>query len=402
MRLTKSEEILEKILEAANDPSLREGLNRSRTLATAAVSKILAEWSDLTDLANYIREVKKKVIENINYYIDKTMRSVEEKARGHAYFARHREEALKIINDIIGEKKRIIVKAKSMVTEELKLREFLIERGHEVYETDIGEFLIQISRDKPMHIIAPAIHLTKERVVKLLGSVGIEVNESMGHAELVAKIREFLREKYIKADIGISGANSIAADTGSIFLVFNEGNISLVTTFPPVHIAIVSIEKIMPTVKDAFIQTLVQSGYAGLYPPTYIYMISGPSSTADIEYQRVYGAQGPKELHVILYDGGRINSINNAVLREQLLCIRCGRCEFHCPIWNVAGNIWGGDVYGGPLGLGWTAITEGLDKAVSLSIFCLLDGICKEVCPMKIDIPNIARYLKTKYREVIK
>jgi L-lactate dehydrogenase complex protein LldG len=402
MRLIKSEEILEKILEAANDPSLREGLNRSRTLATAAVSKILAEWPDLTDLANYIREVKKKVIENINYYIDKTMRSVEEKARGHAYFARDREEALKIINDIIGEKKRIIVKAKSMVTEELKLREFLIERGHEVYETDIGEFLIQISGDKPMHIIAPAIHLTKERVVKLLNSVGIEVNESMGHAELVAKIREFLREKYIKADIGISGANSIAADTGSIFLVFNEGNISLVTTFPPVHIAIVSIEKIMPTVKDAFIQTLVQSGYAGLYPPTYIYMISGPSSTADIEYQRVYGAQGPKELHVILYDGGRINSINNAVLREQLLCIRCGRCQFHCPIWNVAGSIWGGDVYGGPLGLGWTAITEGLDKAASLSIFCLLDGICKEVCPMKIDIPNIARYLKTKYWEVIK
>ncbi|MEM0269178.1 MAG: 4Fe-4S dicluster domain-containing protein, partial [Candidatus Korarchaeum sp.] len=155
-------------------------------------------------------------------------------------------------------------------------------------------------------------------------------------------------------------------------------------------------------ITDAFIQVLVQSGYAGLFPPAYLYLIAGPSSTADIEYHRVYGVHGPKELHVILYDGGRREALKDSALREQLFCIKCGRCEFVCPLWNVSGNVWGGNVYGGPLGMAWTAITEGIEKAASLSMFCLLDGACKEVCPEKIDFIKIANYLKRSYVKAVR
>ncbi|MGC8932250.1 MAG: LUD domain-containing protein [Candidatus Methanodesulfokora sp.] len=393
----KAEEILEKVIEAMEDPVLREGLRRGVNASVPAVIRALTTWPNLTELADYVRKRKEEVLKNIDYYINETLKSIEERAKAKAYFASSREDVLRTVDSILGDGKKIIVKAKSMVTEEVMLREHLAERGHEVYETDLGELMIQIAKDKPMHVIAPAVHLTRERAVDILKSAGVEVTKDMKHEEIVSRVRTFLRDKFMRADIGISGANSIAADTGAIFLVFNEGNISLATTLPLVHIAVVSIEKIMPTTMDAFAQTLVQSGYAGLFPPTYIYMIAGPSSTADIEYHRVYGVHGPKELHVILYDGGRKNALNDQVLREQLFCVKCGRCEFACPIWNVSGNIWGGKVYGGPLGLAWTAITEGIERAAPLSMLCLLDGACREVCPMSIDIPKIARYLKNRY-----
>ncbi len=153
----------------------------------------------------------------------------------------------------------------------------------------------------------------------------------------------------------------------------------------------------MPTFEDAVHQVMVQSGYAGLYPPTYVNVISGPSSTADIEYHRVYGVHGAKEVHVILFNGGRLKALNNPILKEQLRCIRCGRCQIVCPIWDLSGNIWGGRVYGGPMGIGWTAITENIETAMPLSWFCLLCGACKEACPVKIDIPKIVRFLRKQY-----
>lgn len=389
------EALAKDIMKAQENTALQLGLKNSVANFYNTINKVLNRFPELAEIAEHVKATREKVLENLEYYIDQAIKSVNA-AGAHAHFASDPESVRKIIDDIVGDEKRIIVKAKSMVTEEIMLREHLAEKGHEVYETDLGEFLIQISKGKPMHVIVPAIHLSKEQAAQLLGlKLGQPISREATHEELVFHVREFFREKFGKADIGISGANVIAADTGSVFLVHNEGNISNVVTLPPVHIAIASVEKIMPTFKDAILQVMVQSGYAGLYPPTYVNVISGVSSTADIEYHRVYGVHGAREVHVILYDGGRIKALKDPVLKEQLRCVKCGRCQIMCPIWDVSGNIWGGKVYGGPMGVGWTAITES-KKAEPLSWFCLLCNACKEACPVKVDSAEISRRIRSQ------
>jgi L-lactate dehydrogenase complex protein LldG len=215
----------------------------------------------------------------------------------------------------------------------------------------------------------------------------------------ISEFREFLREKFKKADVGISGANAVAADTGAIFLVENEGNIKLVTGLPPKHIVVTGVDKIVPTIVDAFKAVLVQAANIALYPPTYVNIIAGPSSTADIELHRVYGAQGPVELHVVLIDNGRRRASRHELLREQLRCVRCGRCLIECPVWRISANVWGGPVYGGPMGIVWTAITLGEEQGAELAHLCLTCGRCEEVCPMKIPLTEIIRHLKHVYNK---
>ncbi|MEM3673066.1 MAG: LUD domain-containing protein [Candidatus Bathyarchaeia archaeon] len=390
------EEIAEWIMKAQNDSDFQVGITRAIINFTNAVDMSLSRLREHAEIAEYVRTTREKVLGNLEYYIDQTMKSITV-IGGHAYFASNPEEAVEIINKIIGEGKKIIVKSKSLVTDEISLRGHLAEKGHEVYETDLGELLIQISKEKPMHTVSPAIHISRERASQLLGQhIGLPISKEAKHEELVSYVREFLREKFVNADIGITGANVIAADTGSVFLVHNEGNISNVAALPPVLIIVASVDKIMPTFKDAILQLMVQSAYAGLYPPTYVNVISGVSSTADIEYYRVYGVHGPKKVHVILYDGGRIKAAKDPVLKEQLLCIKCGRCQVMCPIWDISANVWGGKVYGGPMGVGLTAITESVENAKSLSWFCLLCKACKSSCPVNVDSAEICRRLRSQ------
>ncbi|MEM2103888.1 MAG: LUD domain-containing protein [Candidatus Bathyarchaeia archaeon] len=388
------EKLAREITEALEDANLQLGLKRSAANFYDAVNRVLNRFPELVELADYVRTMRERVLDNLELYVGETVKNI--KATGaHAYFASDVKSVLEIVDAVIGKEKKIVVKAKSMVTEEVMLRQHLAERGHEVYETDLGEFLIQVSKGKPMHVIVPALHLSRENVARLLGRyLGSPISEDATHEELVFKVREFFREKFVKADVGISGANAVAADTGAVFLVHNEGNINNIVTLPPVHIVVAGVEKIVPTFRDAIMQVMVQSGYAGLYPPTYINVIAGVSSTADIEYHRVYGAHGAREVHVILYDGGRIEALKNHVLKEQLRCIKCGRCQISCPIWNFSGNIWGGQVYGGPMGVGWTAITEGIRCAEPLSWFCLLCNLCKEMCPVKVESAEISRKIR--------
>jgi len=392
----KETEVLSAVLSAMDNEEMKIGLERSVKNFTLISTKSIETFPWLVELADHVRKVKEEVLQNLDYYIDRTIKSVE-LTGARAYLAKTPDEVKKMVDDIIGDGKKLIVKAKSIVTEEIQLREYLIAKGHEVYETDLGELLIQLAGEKPMHVVGPAIHMSKETAARHLKKIDPDIREDMKIEELTYRVRRFLREKFIKADVGISGANSIAADTGAIFLLSNEGNIRNVTNLPPVMISITGVEKIMPTIKDAFFQSLVQAGYLGTFPPTYLSVIAGPSSTADIEAYRVYGVHGAKEMHVILYDGGRMNALKDEHLWEQLLCVRCGRCQVWCPIWDLVANTWGGRAYGGPMGIGWTAITEGVDAAAPLAMLCLECGRCKEVCPMKIDIPAIARYLKSKF-----
>jgi L-lactate dehydrogenase complex protein LldG len=392
----KFDELAEEIMKAQNNRDFQLGIRRAINNFCDAVNRSLSRLPEHAEMAEYVRTTREKVLGNLEYYIDQTMKSIPI-IGGHAHFASNPEEAVKIIDKIIGEERKIIVKSKSLVTDEISLREHLTEKGHEVYETDLGELLIQISKEKPMHTVSPAIHISRERAAQLLGQhLGLPISKEAKHEELVRYVREFLREKFVNADVGITGANVIAADTGTVFLVHNEGNISIVASLPPVLITVASVDKIVPTFKDAILQLMVQSAYAGLYPPTYFTVFSGASSTADIEYYRVYGVHGPKEVHVILYDGGRIKAAKDPVLKEQLLCIKCGRCQVMCPVWDISANVWGGKVYGGPMGVGLTAITDSVENAKSLSWFCLLCKACKDSCPVNVNSAEICRKLRSQ------
>ncbi len=354
------------------------------------VDGILEKFPYLKDEAEKLREVKLKVIENLDSYVKQTMESVEATG-GKAYYAKGVPEAQEIIRNIVGTGKKLVM-AKSNVAHEVGIIEALQPAGNDVCETDLGAYLLQLSGDTSSHIVFPSLHITREDIGRMLHEkLGVNLSESSTHEEIVAEVRKVLRQKYIEADIGISGANSISADTGSVALIENEGNIRIDTVFPPIHIIITGIDKIVPTLADAMTEVMVQSAYAGLYPPTYINVTSGPSSTADIELKRVSPATGPREVHVILLDNGRMEASRNNALKDALLCIKCGRCYFSCPVYRVMGKNWGRQPYGGPTGAMWTAI---VNKDYETANYCTHSGGCREVCPVKIDIPRILEHIK--------
>lgn len=389
-------EVLKEIYKALRDANFQKGLSRGVSNAEGRFLKILEAHPELRELAAFVEEGKRKVIENMDYYIDMAVKAIE-RMHGRAYVASSAVEAREIVLKIIGSGK-LVVFSKSMVAEEIRLRRALQEAGNEVWETDTGELLIQLSDGKPMHTTAPAIHLSRYDAARLLREkLGLEVEGEPTPEKIVGKIREFLREKILKADVGVTGANAVAADTGTIVLVENEGNIRLVSGVPPVHIVVTGVDKILPTLQHALAEAIVQAAWAGLYPPTYINVISGPSSTSDIERVRIFGAQGPRELHVVFVDNGRRRAAEHPILREQLKCIRCGRCQWECPLWQQVANVWGGPVYGGPMGVGWTAITIGLKEAAALSMLCLGCGRCDEVCPVHVPLSRMIHWLKTVY-----
>ena len=390
------QEALREIYRVLDDETFQHGLRIGVGNAEGRFLKILAEHPELKQLAKMVEEAKREVISKIDYYIDMAIESLE-RVRAKAYLAHTAEEARETILRIVG-RRRLVVFSKSMVCEELKLREALEEAGNEVWETDTGELLVQLSSGKPMHTTAPAIHMSRFEAARLLSKkLGLKLPENPRPEEIVSAVRDFLRDKFVHADVGISGGNALAADSGSIVLVENEGNIRLVTGLPPVHIAVIGVEKIVPTLQHALAAAIVQAAWAGLYPPTYLNVISGPSSTSDIERKRVYGVHGPREVHVVLVDNGRIKAAKHEVLSEQLKCIRCGRCQWECPVWQQTANVWGGPAYGGPMGMGWTAITLGVQEAAELSMLCLGCGRCDEVCPVHVPLSSIIRWLKRQY-----
>ncbi len=279
------------------------------------------------------------------------------------------------------------------MTEEIGLREYLEERGNEVWETDLGELIIQLAGERPMHLTSPSIHMTRERVAELFREkLGVDVRPEI--PELVAAARRFLREKLVNADVGISGANAVAAETGSIVTLENEGNIRLSTGLPPVYIAVTGIEKIVPRLRDALTVAETAWRFAGYVAPAYVNIISSPSKTGDIEKTITYGAQGPREMHVVLVDNGRSEMAKHPVLKEALYCLKCGACMLECPIFDlVAGHY--GDRYPGGIGLIWSYFVGGnRERTASLLYTCALCYRCKERCPLGIDTPKMITALR--------
>ncbi len=379
-------EYKKEIMDAAHNERIGLALSRAIKSYRANTNNALKKFPHTIKLAEEVKEIKARAIDEMEELARQACEAIEEN-KGKAYIARTAEDALDIIGGLVGSNK-LIVKGKSMTGEEIELREYLEEQGNEVYETDLGEFIIQKLHSRPMHILSPAIHVPKEDVAQLFSKiVGEELPPDI--ATLVATARKLLREKYFQADIGMSGANVVAADTGTLFLIENEGNIRLATGAPPVHIALVGMEKLVPTLGDACKVAEVTWRYANYTVPSYVSLVSGPSKTGDIEKVTTYGAHGPKEFHVIFMDAGRTNLARHPILRQVLYCLRCGGCLYECPVFAVtAGHF--GDKYFAGVGAVWAAmISQNIEKAASIAYTCLTCGRCKVRCPMQIDVPEM-------------
>jgi len=379
-------------MKAAKDEKIRVALSRAVKSYRANVMSAIAQFPHTLELAEEVKIIKKDAISRMQQLTEIACNSIEAN-KGKAYIAKTGEDANKIIASIVGTKK-LVVKAKSMTGEEIGLREYLEKQGNDVYETDLGEFIIQKLESKPMHILAPAVHVPKEDVAKLLSKLTGKKIPPDNIENMVAAARELLREKFFKADVGISGANVIAADTGTLFLIENEGNIRLATSAPPIHIALIGMEKVVSNLGEAFKVAEVTWRYANYTVPTYVSMISGPSKTGDIEKVITYGAHGPKEFHVIFLDGGRIELAKHPILCQALYCLRCGGCLYECPVFGVtAGHF--GDKYFAGIGAVWAAMLSGNQgKGAALAYTCLTCGRCKVRCPMNIDTPEMVVELR--------
>jgi iron-sulfur cluster protein len=376
------------IMGAAHDDRLRLAMTRAIKSFRANVQRALEKFPHTVDLAEEVLDIKKAAVPRMEELARQAIAAIEEN-NGRGYLAGTADEALEIISGLVG-KGKLIVKGKTMTGEEIGLREHLEAGGNEVYETDMGEFIIQKLGSRPMHILSPSIHVPREDVARLLSKViGEGITEDSDIAEMVAAAREFLRDKFFRADIGISGANVVAAETGTLFIIENEGNIRLATGAPRMHIALVGLEKLVPTMSDAYKVSEVAWRYANYTVPAYVSLISGPSKTGDIEKVTTYGVHGPSQFHVVFLDGGRTRLAGYEHLRQALYCLRCGACLYECPVFAVtAGHF--GDKYFTGIGAVWAAIVNGdLEKAAAIAYTCLTCGRCRQRCPVKIDVPEM-------------
>ncbi len=380
-------------MDAAHNDRLKLALGRAINSYRGNVKRALDKFPHTVKLAEEVREIKADAVVRMESLAQQACEAIEDN-QGKAYIAKTAEDALRIIADITG-KGKMIVKSKSMTGEEIGLREHLEEHGNEVYETDLGEFIIQKLGSRPMHITSPAIHIPREDVARLFTEVmGKNFPPDSEISTLVSAAREYLRDKFFRADIGISGANVFAADTGTMFIIENEGNARLSTGAPLVHIALVGMEKLVPTLGDAYKVSEVTWRYANYVVPSYINLISSPSKTGDIEKVTTYGAHGPGELHVVFLDGGRTKLAENPILRQALFCLRCGGCLYECPVYAVTAGYFG-DKYFAGIGAVWAATVSGdMEKAASLAYTCLTCGRCRQRCPMQIDVPEMVLELR--------
>ncbi len=312
--------------------------------------------------------------------------------------AKDAAQAREIVAQLAAERQvKLVVKSKTMVAEEIELNPYLEERGIKVVETDLGEWIIQLAGEHPSHILAPALHKTREQIAALLGkATGRDLSQASAE-ELVAVARQELRASFVNADMGISGANIAIADTGTLVLVTNEGNGRLVTTLPPVHVALVGVEKIVPSLDEATeILKLLAPSATGQKTSVYVSFTTGPSRSADIELSLSIGVHGPKEVHIVLVDNGRWAMRDDPEFREALQCIRCGACANVCPPYQVVGGHVFGHVYTGPIGLVVTPFHHGMEYAADPQALCVSCNACETVCPVGIPLARMILDLRRR------
>jgi L-lactate dehydrogenase complex protein LldF len=386
-----SNEIHQGASETLANPRLREAYQSSTLRLLTHRQQSLNEVPGFDRLRDRARDLKRQTIENLDYYLAEFADSAERNG-AHVHWASDAEEVCSIVVEIVRQAgTRDVVKAKSMVAEEVELNHALTANGMRGVETDLGEFIIQLAGDRPAHIVAPAIHKTREDVSELF-TTHLKTEPTLVPEELTAIARRALREMFQKAGVGVTGANFAVAETGTVVLVENEGNIRMCTTAPRVHVALVGIEKLIPSLADlgVFLRLLGRSA-TGQKLTTYTSLLTGP---------RRPGEDGPEEMHIVMVDNGRTTALADAKMREVLYCIRCGACLNACPVYRKIGGHAYGWVYSGPIGALLTPEFAGIGQARELPFASSLCGACREVCPVRINIPDLLLHLRGKAQEL--
>lgn len=345
----------------------------------------LGHWEDWRDRAAQIRD---HVLANLDAYLYQLSEKIEQHG-GHVFFAQTKEEASQYILNIAKEKKaKKIVKAKSMVTEEIGLNPVLENAGINVIETDLAEFILQQAKDAPSHVVVPAIHKNRAQIRQIfhdkLGYNGSDTPE-----EMTRFVRQNIRDDFFTADIGITGCNFVVAETGSVCLVTNEGNARLSTTLPKTHIAVMGMERIAPTFKEVDILiTMLARSAVGLRLTGYNTWLTGPKENDNVD--------GPEDFHLVIVDNGR-SKIIGSEFKDILRCIRCGACMNTCPAYRHIGGQGYDSIYPGPVGAVLTPLLGGYKDFKNLPYVCSLCTACDSVCPVKIPLSNLIK----KHREVM-
>ncbi len=376
-----SELFLKDADKKAFDLEHRRKINFNIGKYNAAVKKGLDQYTDHELARERAAFIKTRTLEKLDQYLLE-FESNFKKRGGKVIWASDAKDVIHELLKLFQKKQpRLVVKSKSMTTEEVHLNDFLEDNGIEVVETDLGEYIVQLAGQKPYHIVTPAMHMSKKDVADLFVKK-LHITPTDDAQELTLTARKLLRNKYTSADIGVTGANFLIADTGAIAITENEGNARLSTTFPKTHIVIVGIEKIIPRMEDLdlFWPLLATSG-TGQYVTVYNTILSGPRQSDEKD--------GPDEMIVILLDNGRTKLLAEDAQKQALNCIRCGACLNICPVYkNIGGHTYQ-STYSGPIGSVITPHYDGMKQFKHLSYASSLCGACTSVCPVKIDIHNL-------------
>ncbi len=377
----------ENAARALEDAQLQRALLNVKTGFMVKRAQARAALPEFDELRNAGAAIKDHVLAHLDLYLEEYERRVFE-AGGHVHWARDAAEARAIIVGLCREAgAKSVTKGKSMVSEEIALNAALEEAGIQPVETDLGEYIIQLRHETPSHIVAPALHLTRDQIESDFRAAHTNLPRERDLTqipELVGEARTMLRQKFLAADVGITGANFLIAETGSSVIVTNEGNGDLTQLLPRTHIVIASIEKVVPTLEDAstLIRLLARSA-TGQEITTYTTFSTGPRRESDPD--------GPDAYHVVLLDNGRSEMLGGP-FRDMLRCIRCGACINHCPVYAAIGGHAYASVYPGPMGSVLTPQLVGIAQGAHLpnaSTFC---GRCQSVCPMNIPLPKLMRH----------
>ncbi|MGC8908847.1 MAG: LutB/LldF family L-lactate oxidation iron-sulfur protein [Desulfomonilaceae bacterium] len=366
------------------DPVLRQAVRKATDLLGLKRGEALERipWEAWREKASAVRSY---AVDHMTELVDAFAVNAT-RAGAVVYRAENGEDACSAVYHILKDRKAShVVKAKSMVTEEIGLNHYLEDRGIKVVETDLGEFIIQLAGEKPSHILGPAIHKTRSQVGRLFEEkLGVAFCDDPERLTRIA--REKLREVFLSAHAGITGANFAIADTGSLMLFTNEGNGRMVTTLPPLHVAVFSVEKILPSISDApLLANLLPRSATGQPLSSYLSVITGTRKTGD--------ATGPRELHIVLLDNGR-SRIADGDFKDILKCIRCSACLNVCPVYATVGGHAYGSVYSGPMGIILTVLLKGMQQFHSILDACTLCGACSEACPVKVPLKEMISGLR--------
>lgn len=374
---------------ALKDKQLRRNLRNAMDILVEKRRAVFPDVAELEQLRKAGNAIKRRALKKLPQLLEKLEANC--KANGIAvHWAEDTDQANGIVLDILNRHgAREVVKGKSMVSEEMHLNHFLEQQGIAALETDLGEFIIQLNHETPSHIIVPAIHKNKDEVATIFHEKIPDTPYTENVDELTAIARRLLRRRFARAKVGVSGVNFAIAETGTLLLVENEGNGRMCTTAPEVHIAVMGLEKVVERLSDVSpLLRLLTGSATGQMITTYVNMISSPRREGEKD--------GPKEVHLVILDNGRSSILADPELRQTLLCIRCGTCLNHCPVYVRIGGHAYGHVYPGPIGKILTPQMEGLDRAGVLVSASSLCGACGEVCPVRIPIPDLIRRLRNE------